>query len=104
MLRPQIGPQLVSLELDKARIIKDATFRDMVRRFKNMRSLSLNGTFYVKSQAINALAMAGRQLQKVGGWLAMWGMWYVGWRWGREELIITRLLRRRDFSHNFGGI
>eukprot|EP00904_Undaria_pinnatifida_P003613 jgi/Undpi1/13252/HiC_scaffold_8.g02914.m1 len=61
----EIGPQLVSLELDKARIIKDATFRDMVRRFKNMRSLSLNGTFYVKSQAINALAMAGRQLQKV---------------------------------------
>lgn len=63
---PQIGPQLVSLKLMGARIIEDATFRDMVCRFENMRYLSLDGTFYVKSEAINALAMAGQQLQEVG--------------------------------------
>lgn len=64
----QIGPQLVSLKLKGARIIEGATFRDMVCRFKNMRYLSLDGTFYVKSEAINALAMAGQQLHEVGRW------------------------------------
>ncbi|CAN0427805.1 unnamed protein product, partial [Hapterophycus canaliculatus] len=61
----QIGPQLVSLKLTGARIIQDDTFRDMVRTFESMRHLSLDGTFYVKSQAINALAKAGQQLQEV---------------------------------------
>lgn len=61
----QIGPQLVSLKLTGARIIRDDTFRDMVRTFESMRYLSLDGTFYVKSQAINALAKAGQQLQEV---------------------------------------
>ncbi|CAB1107852.1 unnamed protein product [Ectocarpus sp. CCAP 1310/34] len=61
----EIGPQLVSLKLAGARIIRDDTFRDMVRTFESMRYLSLNGTFYVKSQAINALAKAGQQLQEV---------------------------------------
>lgn len=37
----------------------------MVRTFESMRHLSLDGTFYVKSQAINALAKAGQQLQEV---------------------------------------
>lgn len=61
----QIGPQLVSLKLTGARIIRDDTFRDMVCTFESMRYLSLDGTFYVKSQAINALAKAGQQLQEV---------------------------------------
>lgn len=61
----QIGPQLVSLKLTGARIIRDDTFRDMVRTFESMRYLSLDGTFYVKSQAINALAKAGQHLQEV---------------------------------------
>eukprot|EP00903_Cladosiphon_okamuranus_P013626 g12690.t1 len=61
----QIGPQLVSLKLTGARIIRDDIFRDMVRTFESMRYLSLDGTFYVKSQAINALAKAGQQLQEV---------------------------------------
>lgn len=61
----QVGPQLVSLKLTGARIIRDDTFRDMVRTFESMRHLSLDGTFYVKSQAINALAKAGQQLQEV---------------------------------------
>lgn len=55
----------MSLKLTGARIIEDAIFRDMVCRFENLRYLSLNGTFYVKSDAINALAMAGQQLQEV---------------------------------------
>lgn len=61
----QIGPQLVSLELKGARIIEGATFRDMVCRFQSMRYLSLDGTFYVKSDAMSALASAGQQLQEV---------------------------------------
>ena len=61
----QIGPQLLSLKLMEARIIEGATFREMVCRFHNMRYLSLDGTFYVKSDAMSALAAAGQQLQEV---------------------------------------
>lgn len=61
----QIGPQLVSLKLKGARIIEGATFRDMVCRFQSMKYLSLDGTFYVKSDAMSALASAGQQLQEV---------------------------------------
>lgn len=68
----QIGPQLVSLKLSRARIIRDDTFRDMVRTFESMRYLSLDGTFYVKSQAINALAKAGQQLQEVRSTCLRW--------------------------------
>lgn len=61
----EVGPQLISLKLTGARIIDCNTFRDMVCRFENMRHLFLSGTFYVKSNAINALAKAGTQLQEV---------------------------------------
>ncbi|CAN0449820.1 unnamed protein product [Ascophyllum nodosum] len=61
----EIGPQLLSLKLMEARIIEGATFREMVCRFHNMRYLSLDGTFYVKSDAMSALAAAGQQLQEV---------------------------------------
>lgn len=37
----------------------------MVCRFENIRHLSLDGTFYVKSEDIHALAVAGQQLQEV---------------------------------------
>lgn len=60
-----MGPQLVALKLTEARIIDCTTFRDMVCRFESMRHLSLSGTFYVKSEAVTALAMAGQQLQEV---------------------------------------
>lgn len=55
----------MALELTGARIIDCSTFRDMVCCFENMRYLSLSGTFYVKSDAVSALAKAGQQLQEV---------------------------------------
>lgn len=55
----------MALKLEGARIIDCSTFRDMVCRFENMRYLSLSGTFYVKSDAVSALASAGQQLQQV---------------------------------------
>lgn len=61
----QVGPQLISLKLTGARITDCDTFRDMVCRFENMRHLSLSGTFFVKSDEMNALAMAGTPLQEV---------------------------------------
>ncbi|CAM9474801.1 unnamed protein product [Choristocarpus tenellus] len=48
-----------------ARVIDDSTFRELVCRFDSMRRLSLLGTFYVKSDAIESLASAGHQLQEV---------------------------------------